>query len=71
MAEPISTPESLHIPEVPPPPVGRVPTRAERVRAAMGKFAWIPFSSDDHIREKQEELDREDRAQRDREQQGR
>jgi hypothetical protein len=43
-------------------PVGKLPTRAERVHAARGKFAWVPFSSDDHIREKQEEIQREDRG---------
>ena len=26
----------------------------------MGKFAWIPFSSDDYIREKQEEIELEE-----------
>jgi len=31
----------------------------------MGKFAWIPFSSDDLIRKKQEELELEERWQRD------
>jgi hypothetical protein len=40
-------------------PIGRLPTRAERVEAAMGKFAWVPFSSEELIREKREELDRE------------
>ena len=61
MAEPISTSEQLNIPEHPQAPVGKVPTRAERVRALMGKFAWIPFSSDDHIREKQEEREQQGR----------
>ncbi len=27
----------------------------------MGKFAWVPFSSDDHIRQKQEEIKLEER----------
>jgi hypothetical protein len=61
MAEPIPASEPLNIPEHPQLPVAKVPTRAERVRAAMGKFAWIPFSSDDHIRKKQEEIGREER----------
>lgn len=64
MSEPVSTPEPLHIPEHPQPPVGRLPTRAERVHAAMGSFAWIPFSSDDHIREKREELARDEQRER-------
>jgi hypothetical protein len=60
MAEPISTSDQsiTQPPQVPPP---RIPTRAERVEAAMGKFAWIPFSSDDHIRRKQEEIKLEER----------
>ena len=66
MAEPISTSGQLSVPEHPQFPVGRLPTHAERVHAAMGKFAWIPFSSDDHIREKHEELDREEREQEER-----
>ena len=65
MPEPTSTPEHLGSAEHHQAPVGRVPTRAERVHAAMGKFAWIPFSSDDLIRKKQEELELEERWQRD------
>jgi hypothetical protein len=63
MAEPVLTPEHLANPEQPQIPVGKVPTRAERVRAAMGKYAWIPFSSDDHVREKRAELELDERDQ--------
>jgi hypothetical protein len=55
MAEPTSASNHVSVPELPSPPVGKLPTRAERVHAARGKFAWIPFSSDDHIREKERE----------------
>lgn len=34
-------------------------TRAERVRAAYGKFAHVPFGSDDHAREKLKDIERE------------
>jgi hypothetical protein len=46
--------------------IGKLPTRAERVCAAMGKFAWVPFSSEDLAREKQEELEQEERKPRNR-----
>ena len=36
-------------------------TRAERVRALRGKYAWIPFSSEDFIQEKHREIDAEDK----------
>lgn len=35
--------------------------RAARVRAIVGKYAHVPFSSDDLIRERQEEVAREER----------
>jgi hypothetical protein len=60
MTEPASPPNPTNVPKRSQPPVGRIPTRAERVRAACGKFAWIPFSSEDHIREKQEEIELEE-----------
>jgi hypothetical protein len=41
------------------PPI-RPMTRKERVHALRGKFAHVPFSSDDHIRQKQEEKELED-----------
>jgi hypothetical protein len=34
--------------------------RAARVRAARGSLAHMPFSSEDFMREKQEEIDREE-----------
>ena len=60
MAEPTSASNHVSIPEHPSPPVGKLPTRAERVHALCGKYAWIPFSSEDHIREKQEEIEQEE-----------
>jgi hypothetical protein len=66
MDEPILTPDNLLSSEPSEHPAGRLPTRAERVHALMGKYAWIPFSSDDHVREKQEELEREKRKQEER-----
>ena len=66
MSEPTTTPEHLDASKYPQPPLGRLPTRAERINAAMGKFAWIPFSSDDYVREKRNELDREERKQEER-----
>ena len=67
MAETTSTTQSLDAPKETQFPVGRLSTRAERVHALMGKFAWIPFSSDDYVREKQEELEREELGQKERE----
>ena len=60
MTEPASPLNQTNVPEHPHPPVGRIPTRAERVNALCGKYAWIPFSSEDHIREKQEEIELEE-----------
>lgn len=34
--------------------------RCERIRAITGKYAWVPYSSEDLIREKQEERVREE-----------
>lgn len=45
---------------VPEAPLPEPMTRAERVKALRGKYAWIPFSSDDHVREKHEEMEREE-----------
>ena len=61
MIEPASTSDQAGMKEHPQTPVGRIQTRADRIRAARGKFAWIPFSSDDHIRQKQEEIKIEER----------
>lgn len=36
-------------------------THAERVDAVCGKYAWIPFSSDDFIAEKHKEIELEER----------
>jgi hypothetical protein len=67
MAEPTSaSSDSVGAAEPHPTPIGRLPTRAERVEAAMGKFAWVPFSSEDLVREKQEELGLESRKPRNR-----
>ncbi|MFZ1935013.1 MAG: hypothetical protein WCB27_13350 [Thermoguttaceae bacterium] len=63
MAEPISASEQGRTPELPQVRAETTLTRAERIRAIRGKYAWIPFSSDDHVREKQEELEREEREQ--------
>ena len=60
MAEPISTSDRAAVPGQAQLPPGRIPTRAERIHAARGMFAWIPFSSDDKIREKQEEIELEE-----------
>ena len=62
MAEPILTPDCAGTAAPAQIPIGKLPTRAERVHAARGKFAWVPFSSDDHVREKQEEIQREERG---------
>ena len=34
-------------------------TRDRRLREIQGKYAWIPFSSDDFIAEKHREIERE------------
>jgi hypothetical protein len=36
-------------------------THAERVDAVCGKYAWIPFSSDEFIAEKHKEIELEER----------
>lgn len=50
----------MNVPAQPVPPLGRIPTRAERVRALCGKYASIPSTSEDYIREKQNEIELED-----------
>ena len=61
MAEPDINPNPIQTPA----PADRAPlkpsSRAERVRAARGKFAFVPFSSEDHAREKEREIAREER----------
>jgi hypothetical protein len=67
MAEPTSAAsDSVGAADAHQTPFGKVPTRAERVEAAMGKFAWVPFSSEDLVREKQEELEQEEPKPRNR-----
>ncbi len=61
MSEPTPTADQSHAGATAARVPARVPTRAERVRALAGKYAWIPFSSDDYIREKRKELEREER----------
>jgi hypothetical protein len=39
-------------------------TREERIRAVQGKYAFIPFNSEDFIAEKAKEIDREQRKWR-------
>jgi hypothetical protein len=39
-------------------------TRKERVHALLGAYAHVPFSSEDHIRQKEEEKELEDRNRR-------
>ena len=34
-------------------------TRVQRIRALRGKFAFVPFSSEDHARQKIAEIERE------------
>lgn len=34
-------------------------TRAERLKSIMGKYAYIPFSSEDHARAKTREIEEE------------
>jgi hypothetical protein len=58
--EPPTTHGNTSTPAVPEAPLPKPLTRAERVRALRGKYAWIPFSSDDHVREKHEEMQREE-----------
>jgi len=60
MAEPRATSDRAVAPGQAQLPLGRIPTRAERVEAAMGMFAWVPFSSEDKVREKQEEIELEE-----------
>jgi hypothetical protein len=43
---------------VPIPPL----TRKQRVHALRGKYAFVPFSSDDHIRQKESEKRLEERT---------
>jgi|WetSurMetagenome_2_1015567.scaffolds.fasta_scaffold2100741_1 hypothetical protein len=60
MPEPTVIHGDMSMPTIPEAPLPEPLTRAERVRALRGKYAWIPFSSDDHVREKHEEMDREE-----------
>lgn len=39
-------------------------TLDQRLRAIQGKYAWIPFSSEDFIAEKHREIEREERKWR-------
>jgi hypothetical protein len=61
MAEPTTTSNCIETTATSQVPVGKLPTRAQRVHAARGKFSWVPFSSDDHVDEKQEEIQQEER----------
>jgi len=59
MADPVSEPnQATGLPaasDVGPPP----PTRAQRVHALRGKYAFVPFGSDDHMRETAKEIEQE------------
>jgi hypothetical protein len=59
MPEPPTTHTNTNIQAVPEAPLPKPLTRAERIRALRGKYAWVPFSSDDHVRRKREEMERE------------
>ncbi|MGW8257739.1 MAG: hypothetical protein ACWGMZ_09665 [Thermoguttaceae bacterium] len=47
---------SANLPDLSVPPM----TRQERVHALRGAFAFVPFSSDDHIREKEADKELEE-----------
>ena len=38
--------------------------RAERIAAIRGRFAWLPAGTEEFMREKQREIEREDREAR-------
>ena len=61
MSEPTAPHGETSLPAASHPPLPKALTRAERVRALRGKYAWIPFSSDDYAREKRKETEREER----------
>lgn len=60
MPDPIAAPNAMHMPPTSEAPVVRPLTRVERVRALRGKYAWIPCSSEDYIREKRGEFEQEE-----------
>ena len=60
-SEPFIIQGDASAPAVPKSPLPKPLTRAERVRALWGKYAWVPFSSDDLVRKKQEEIKLEER----------
>jgi len=58
MSEPVSTSaEAAEQPALIATP--RPPTRVQRVRALRGKYAFVRFTSEDHARDKLEEVQRE------------
>jgi hypothetical protein len=61
MSETAAISGNVNMPTDQKPPLPEPLSRAERVRALRGKYAWIPFSSDDLAREKQKEIEREGR----------
>jgi hypothetical protein len=62
MAETLPPPNPIQTislpPDIPVPPL----TRKQRVHALRGKYAFVPFSSDDHIRQKELEKQLEERT---------
>ena len=61
MSEPTAISSDMNMSTPQKPPLPEPLSRAERVRALRGKYAWIRFSSDDLMREKREEIKREER----------
>jgi hypothetical protein len=58
--EPPTAQGDASAPAIPELPLPKPSTRAERVRALRGKYAWIRVSSDDLVRRKHEEMKREE-----------